>query len=385
MTDQQVNPNFLTDKNAAIVKQTGRMFQDTLKLRIAVDNRLGDLTRRGVLTKEDQDAIFKPVEKRFRAAEAEALGLMWPFVKDMPVVSDWMIQVRGIAKRLIARLISNIVNIGRFDTISKLWAYSGMHVETRMYFRDKDGKVMDPQRGNKGKKPIRLQAHDQNGDVLRYKTLDFEWVKTDEPKKHSKGEGDTKKELKRIVSDWQTISAKKVQIRVVAPRRYRGETANWNQELKSSARLVAECLVKANDTYYERVYLPYKQREIEKVVAAGKGVWATVVTKDEKTGKTKSQMRPAYGPESLIEDFDAGRLKKPKNPEWTMARVNARALRYLAKRFLAHLYLVWRKLADLPVRAPYVSEKLGHTTLDDPWDFLEDKTSDKHKRTKEIA
>lgn len=60
-----------------------------------------------------------------------------------------------------------------------------------------------------------------------------------------------------------------------------------------------------------------------------------------------------------------------KHPEWPAWRIHRTAMRKMIKRFLAHLWLVWRELEGLPTRPPYAHEYLGHTSIDDPWKYCE--------------
>ena len=55
--------------------------------------------------------------------------------------------------------------------------------------------------------------------------------------------------------------------------------------------------------------------------------------------------------------------------KWTDLHCHYAAIRYMNKRFLAHLWLVWRTIEGLDTRAPYVQEKLGHTHIDTPQDY----------------
>ena len=51
------------------------------------------------------------------------------------------------------------------------------------------------------------------------------------------------------------------------------------------------------------------------------------------------------------------------HPEYSKGHINNMALRKLSKIFLANLWLNWRVMEGLPIRAPYAIEYLGHTTL----------------------
>lgn len=56
-------------------------------------------------------------------------------------------------------------------------------------------------------------------------------------------------------------------------------------------------------------------------------------------------------------------------PDWTKFHTHLASLRRMNKRFYAHYYAVGRAHYGLPVRPPYVEEKLGHTHIDDPADY----------------
>ena len=66
---------------------------------------------------------------------------------------------------------------------------------------------------------------------------------------------------------------------------------------------------------------------------------------------------------------DAKEKYEIERPDWTKAHRHNAALRIMIKRFLSHFWVMWRELEGLPVREPYVHEKLGHTTMDNPADY----------------
>lgn len=59
-------------------------------------------------------------------------------------------------------------------------------------------------------------------------------------------------------------------------------------------------------------------------------------------------------------------------PDWTPDHIRLAAVRRMVKIFLVHLWYEWRKAEGLPTRLPYVHEKLGHTTLYKPEDFVKE-------------
>jgi len=54
------------------------------------------------------------------------------------------------------------------------------------------------------------------------------------------------------------------------------------------------------------------------------------------------------------------KYEQRKHKDLTKMHIHNRALRFMIKRFLSDLWLEWRTLANLPISAPYVIDKLGH-------------------------
>jgi len=68
--------------------------------------------------------------------------------------------------------------------------------------------------------------------------------------------------------------------------------------------------------------------------------------------------------------YDSAKEKYTREkPDWTPMHVHNASLRIMMKRFLSHFWVVYREIENLPVRVPYVHEKLGHTTMDSPADY----------------
>ncbi len=255
------------------VKVVTRGLYDTQKLRIQLELRVKRLVREGLMTDAEAEDFFNVPLQRLKDAEAAMEKMVWREVRHLPIVDGWLIRVKGVGPRLAALLVANIGDIGRFDTISKLWAYAGLHVI--------DGR---------------------------------------------------------------------------APKRAVGQKANWNAELKTTAWKLGQSFVKIADSPYRKLYDAYKVRITEREVANGNIIWQSDGTK-----VTPAHHLPRVKPPA----------KAPAKPEWTLGRINNMALRFIAKRLLSHLWLVWRAMEGLAVREPYVIEKQGHTTKDDPWEFVE--------------
>jgi hypothetical protein len=118
-----------------------------------------------------------------------------------------------------------------------------------------------------------------------------------------------------------------------AVRRQAGKQSNWNDKLKVVSFQASECMMKAGGPYRE-LYDLYRARD------------------EAKNGPPRKAVK--------------GRLVA-----FTKGHYHKRALRYVAKIFLSHLWQAWRELEGLSVRGPYVIEYLGHKRLMSPWTFIE--------------
>jgi hypothetical protein len=119
----------------------------------------------------------------------------------------------------------------------------------------------------------------------------------------------------------------------LAVRRKAGERSNWNAVFKTLAWKVGESFVKCGKSYREE-YDRYKAR-------------------------------------IRLEHPEAIAVEGKKGKRFTEGNVHAMAKRYATKLFISHVWLCWRELEGLPVTAPYVIERLGHTTMKGWRDFLD--------------
>lgn len=167
-----------------------------------------------------------------------------------------------------------------------------------------------------------------------------------------------------------------------AVKRVKGQNSNWNQELKTTAWKISQSLIKQDHEYRKR-YDEYKARIIEREVNKGNIVWGMVNSKKariierelEKGNIVWGIVNNKYVALHGLANDETEHLqvwKKKEKPDWTLMRVNNMALRKIAKMLLCHLWEVWRKLEDLPLRDPYCVEYLGHDreSLSDPWDYV---------------
>jgi hypothetical protein len=87
----------------------------------------------------DLDTMVDPTRKSQREVSVETI--MLNAAKEVPVW-DWMTSIRGLAAGgLAAQLLAQIDDIGKFDTVSKLWRFAGYAVI--------DGEIEHPEKGEK--------------------------------------------------------------------------------------------------------------------------------------------------------------------------------------------------------------------------------------------
>ena len=78
---------------------------------------------------------------KYKELEKELERKIEPILKKEPIWQKWLINVKGINTRSVARLLKNYEYCERFDNVAKLWAYSGYHVV--------DGHAVKPVKGQK--------------------------------------------------------------------------------------------------------------------------------------------------------------------------------------------------------------------------------------------
>jgi hypothetical protein len=97
------------------------IYRGIQKIRIAAGNRV-DSVQRGA--SQGDIVWFTAWEERLKFMEVEVQGDMARFLTGNPAWV-WMSTVKGVGPTLACKIIAGIDDIGRFDTISKLWSFAG--------------------------------------------------------------------------------------------------------------------------------------------------------------------------------------------------------------------------------------------------------------------
>lgn len=112
---------------AGTMRLLTRSFYDNQKLRIETSNRIAAQMKQEVLSEEWQQHLQAHL-KRLEESEAAALADI-KYLGASVDIWDWLIGIKGIGPAMAGVIISEIQDPARFDTVSKLWAFSGLHVK----------------------------------------------------------------------------------------------------------------------------------------------------------------------------------------------------------------------------------------------------------------
>jgi hypothetical protein len=98
-------------------------FYDFQKLRIATASRLSLYDRFDMLTTDQYTELSERVGG-LTQSESRIKKLIEKEIKDIPVWNEYLTNIKGIGPVMAGDLIGWIDDIGKFNTISKLWAFS---------------------------------------------------------------------------------------------------------------------------------------------------------------------------------------------------------------------------------------------------------------------
>lgn len=247
--------------------------------------------------------------------------------------------IQGIGGVFSAGLIALLDPIDRFDTPSKLWAYAGLgtdHYESECGDPEHQHRFITTSRPDKC--PVKVKPEKYGGVRLqcnaKLKELDFKV-----------GTMEDAEEKKRILEAQGYV------------RVLRDGTTTSNVEIE---KIRDGYLVKTVACKY--VKTP-PERKVGYVLCINTKlrthVWKIAIS-FVKQNPAKSQYRRLY------DDYKARMQARPDLQNATKGRIHQKCLRYIGKRLLLNIWLVWRHELGLPTRKPYVIDKLGHTSFEAP-------------------
>lgn len=118
-------------------------FYEVQKTRIQIGNRIAMLKRDYEIDEAMGADLHEMVSGRLIDTEKEIEKRVRKYVKPIPVYQLWIgPHVKGVSELLAGSLIAGIGDIGRFDTVSKLWKFCGMGINA-------DGSIQKFRKGEK--------------------------------------------------------------------------------------------------------------------------------------------------------------------------------------------------------------------------------------------
>lgn len=270
---------------------------DLQKTRIAVGNRAARQAEPAHL-EDEQKAFFDELSGGLDDLEKQASKRLPGLLRGIPIWEEYLSAIKGVGPTLGAIIVGGF-DIAREHTVSQMWAYAGLAVDST------------------------------SGRARRAR------------------KGMSREEVRACGNRW--LKAKMLKV-------------------------LADCLLKANNEQYRKIYDDRKHRQRNRLVPT--------CARCEGSGKEPAFKADLKSPSSGRDLDDAPeqaqiapkpkKVRKPGGPCENCAGTggpapwgagdghrNADARRYMVKMFLANLWERWRALEGLPGRQPYAVEKLG--------------------------
>jgi len=113
--------------DSAKVRVLCEVYYDIQSVRLSAQNRVRAATKYG-LSEDAERVLLDWLDERMVRQEAELKALVQKEIRDEPLWTDWLKGVKGVGPCIAGGLMAWAGDCSRFDTVSKLWAYSGLHV-----------------------------------------------------------------------------------------------------------------------------------------------------------------------------------------------------------------------------------------------------------------
>lgn len=309
----------MNDRKRQYIKLLTNTLYDVQAVRKAIDNRIGAFVRSNDVSAENMaDELKESLSDLSHQMEMNIEKQIGRAVQSMPI-TKWLKLVRGIGPRLSGSLIGMLEDIGRFDTVAKLWAYCGMDVIpvcqvcSKICLQDKNKhRFLSRQTDRRWQTHLLQNNGEEEDSKARQKLLATEELFKETVYKES---------LKKL------CQCDEPEPKDVAPKRqyFKGLLLTHNPFLRMTCWKVAGQFVRQGKfyrTYYETQKEFYTNRDGDKI---------------------------------------------------SKLHVENRARRATSKLFLSHLWEMWRKSEGLEAGQIYLQYKLGddfdkyHTYINPPY------------------
>jgi hypothetical protein len=280
--------------------------------RKAAANQLQSLETRG-----EPSIVFNHFAHLLMTTERQA-GTLLDIYSGAQRLGQWARDVDGIGPIIAAGLLAH-VDLQKSTTAGKLWRFAGLDPTNTWYGREKSEALL---------KTLAIPAHPATEDLLRVAEASH-------------------RSLERI-----TILATDAETGEVSRKELVNGLAKrpWNAALKVLCWKIGKSFVYVSGkptAFYGHMYAARKAQEESKNEAGDFAAQAKQILA-ERTIRNADHKKC----------YEAGKLPP--------GHIQTRAERYAVKMFLSHYLEVGRRLAGLPVVAPFVIEHMGHSTKIEP-------------------
>jgi len=223
------------------------LYYDLQKSRIALENRLRAINQQASHQSEEEAKVLASVLEDVVRMEKSIPKAFQAYVVSSPVW-PWLSGVRGIGVILAANLVSIYGDCSRFPTISKMWAYTGLHVIKRC--------------GKCKKRYFDSELEKQKFIEKMVKRLE------DMAQRRKNGAQFKKEEAEKRVKGW-ICSCEQPKPYSCAPSMRGDEIPDWNKNARVLAFKIADSFIK-HECFGQRLYKQFYAEELNKGKPKGK-------------------------------------------------------------------------------------------------------------------
>lgn len=124
---KQPKPEVQCPADVREIRLLATSFYEIQAARIQIGNRIAMLQRDYGTTLAEASTMHEQVFPRLEEAEKAINDRVKIYARQYPIFTEWIQhEVKGVAETLTGGLIAGIRDIGRFETVSKLWKYCGV-------------------------------------------------------------------------------------------------------------------------------------------------------------------------------------------------------------------------------------------------------------------
>ena len=333
-------------KECLELRQLVDVLYDIQDVRMRTENRLRQMP------KETSRVYSKPLRDTEDKLTLQIEGNLSKF----PIYTDWLYNVRGIGPRISGSIISQtmirfvVVDSEEYETMTKSQASNENHEKSASQFADENHRGVasqayvenqgaDASQGlNENQGSLASQEGNENHAVYAFSSEQLELAQKTE-------KGNYLVPTLRGIGAFDTVSKYwawwGLDVRDGhAPKRVKGENIDWNPKMRMLAWKISKQFVMQGDRY-RMIYDAEKLRLTAERIGEDGELYCHRLA--ECQAKLRKRAKPAC-----------------------KGHIDAMAKRKAVKLFLSHLYVKWREIEGLPIRPPYVVEKMGHTSIQEP-------------------